>query len=106
MSNNPEEYLFESIEECCIRWYSWDKENCYASDPNYVDPTDTLYYPDWSQDICRNDGNAPAYIRAQSSFWMFGTYFHKMYYINFYKCAQLSPIHFFGLNHRESVRLL
>ena len=77
MTDNPEEYLFENIEECCSRWYSWDKENCYALDSSYVDPTDTLYYPDWSQEICTNDGNAPAYIRAKPSFWMFGMFICK-----------------------------
>jgi hypothetical protein len=71
MSNDPQQWLFDSIEDCCDKYYFWDMRSCLGSDPSYVDPTTVLYYPDWESGVCIRDGNAPDYIRNQHTFWMF-----------------------------------
>lgn len=75
MSNHSQQWLFDTIEDCCNRYYSYDLGTCLKSDPSYVDPTDSLYYPNWETDICVNDGEAPAYMRNQNTMWMFGKFF-------------------------------
>ena len=80
MTLNPTEWMYQSLQECCHRYYSWDEIGCVqknaeitGSSQSIPDPTAVLYYPEWlSSDVCVNDGLAPSYMKKQPVFWMRG----------------------------------
>ena len=88
MNQNPEGWLYTTLEACCTRYYSWDVIGCQqvhaeatlvsssGSVPAFLDPTSDLFYPAWGlSDTCVNDGNAPAYMKKQSDLWMYGKHY-------------------------------
>jgi hypothetical protein len=74
MNDNPSQWMYTNLADCCYRFFSWDVIKCLSSDPTYEDPTSNLYYADWrNSDTCINDGNAPEYMKRASSVWMHST---------------------------------
>jgi hypothetical protein len=75
MRSNPEGWLYDTPEECCQRYFGWAPTCVVASGGTaVVDPTASLYYPDWSEaNICVNDGNAPGYMKSSPKIWMYDT---------------------------------
>ncbi|KAL7470367.1 hypothetical protein ACHAXS_010591, partial [Conticribra weissflogii] len=77
MRLNPEGYyLFDKLEDCCSRHYSWDYNKCAGIDNAALGPDGKgLYYPDWEGDnkSCKNDGKQPDYMSNNPTTWMFET---------------------------------
>lgn len=75
MRLNPEGYyLFEYLEDCCARHYSWDYNTCAGIATTAVGPDgNALYYPDWEGEnkSCKNDGAQPTYMSNNVDAWMF-----------------------------------
>lgn len=72
MNQSPERWMYDNIGDCCSRYFGYDIIGCRASDPQFVDPTERLYYPDWEGlRKCVNDGQAPAYMKKVYTAWMF-----------------------------------
>mmetsp|Transcript_4289 Transcript_4289/g.9709 ORF Transcript_4289/g.9709 Transcript_4289/m.9709 type:complete len:891 (+) Transcript_4289:2-2674(+) len=95
MNNNPDAWLYTTLEACCDRYYSWATNECLklhyeatmvsssGAVPIIFDPTAELYYPDWlNTNTCVNDGNAPQYMKVNYETWMYVTLFDccKTYY--------------------------
>lgn len=82
MTNFPSQWMYQDIESCCQRYYSYDLIGCLSSEPSYVDPTENLFYPDWigKTNTCIRDGQAPAYMKKSHTLWMYSK-FGKAYYI-------------------------
>lgn len=71
MNQYPEMWMYDNIEDCCSRYFGYNIIGCRGSDPQFVDPTEKLYYPDWEGTRkCINDGQAPAYMKAAYTAWM------------------------------------
>jgi len=53
-------YLYATVEDCCQKHYGWKVNTCInsssASSGASSSPATMLYYPDWSADVCKNDG--------------------------------------------------
>lgn len=74
-------WLSDTLDACCQRHYGWDVQGCrqrnaeatlISGSQNLIDPTSDLFYPDWgNSNGCKNDGNAPPYIKKQSALWMY-----------------------------------
>jgi hypothetical protein len=86
MNSQPDLWLTSTLDACCDQYYAWNKIGCmseYAQanlisgssgSSSFVDPTTDLYYPDWGgTNTCINDGDAPAYMKKESDFWMYST---------------------------------
>ena len=62
MLNNHNMFMFNSKEECCENFYSWDYYACAGTTPVL---TNGEFYPDWSgstDHTCIADGKAPDYM--------------------------------------------
>ncbi|KAL7460889.1 hypothetical protein ACHAXS_001324 [Conticribra weissflogii] len=75
MRLNPEGfYLFDKLEDCCLRHYSWIYNECAGINNAALGPDgESLYYPDWEGDnkSCKNDGAQPQYMSNNPSTWMY-----------------------------------
>jgi hypothetical protein len=73
MTNFPSQWMYQDIESCCQRYYSYDLIGCLSSEPSYIDPTENLFYPDWigKTNTCIRDGQAPAYMKKSYTLWMY-----------------------------------
>ncbi|KAL7465342.1 hypothetical protein ACHAXS_005670 [Conticribra weissflogii] len=75
MRLNPEGfYLFDTLEDCCSRHFSWDYNNCAAINTASLGTNgEALYYPDWGgvNKSCKNDGRQPSYMSNDPSVWMY-----------------------------------
>ena len=87
MNLHPDQWMHDNIEDCCNRFFYWDLVSCLGSDPNYADPTTSLYYPDWiGSNKCINDGNAPGMCNIMYDATL------SCYYIIMTSFSQLLPI--------------
>lgn len=82
MNLNNGDWLYETLESCCERYYNWDDVGCRMRNaeatlvagtlPSAFDPTKDLYFPDWlGVDTCINDGTAPPYMKKEPDDWMY-----------------------------------
>lgn len=51
MDESPDDYLFDTREECCKTWFSF--ESCTDSSAE-IEPK---FYPDWGRDVCGQKSN-------------------------------------------------
>ena len=59
MINNYDYFFFNSLQECCEKFYPWDIYKCTGTSPTL---TNGQYYPDWSGDnsnTCLYNGETP-----------------------------------------------
>ena len=86
MNRNYQSWLYDNLDDCCKRYYSWDVVGCKQANAestlvtgfisSEADPTSGLFYPDWGRtDVCQSniDGSAPAYMKKQHTLWMYET---------------------------------
>jgi uncharacterized protein (DUF1501 family) len=82
MNRNPGEWLYETLESCCDRYYEWDVPGCKlrhaqatlisGTIEDVVDLTDDMYYPDWGRtDNCIKGETAPPYMKKKPDLWMY-----------------------------------
>ena len=69
MLQNKNDFLFNSLLECCERFYSWDLYGCQGKDPVL---TNGEYYPNWEVfgDYCTNEGEVPTYMLNNQKFYL------------------------------------
>lgn len=85
MNRNSNQWLRDSLDSCCKRYFSWNEQGCKSRNAELTlvsgdvqpafDVTNGLFYPDWgnTDDTCINDGDAPAYMKKQYKLWMYET---------------------------------
>ncbi|KAL7465658.1 hypothetical protein ACHAXS_005972 [Conticribra weissflogii] len=85
-------YLFDTLESCCSKHYSWNYNQCARIEGNAIGPNgEALYYPDWEGEnrSCKNDGRQPAYMSNYPEAWMFAdlaSCCEKCYHWNLDEC--------------------
>jgi len=68
MQYNPGDWLFNTRDGCCIRYYSWEYYACMGEDNAGA----IGYYPAWDgTESCVNDAEAPDYMGLNPSLWIF-----------------------------------
>ena len=65
--------ISDNLADCCMKYMSYNYYDCLASDPSYISPVASLFYPDWegSNTGCVADGNAPGYMVLNPSEYMY-----------------------------------
>ena len=73
MLSNHRFFMFNTREDCCKMFYSWNYYTCTGTTPSL---TNGGYYPKWTGSIasstCVNDGNQPSFMLDDQS-WYFST---------------------------------
>ena len=70
MTYNPSQWLYDSRDGCCSRYYSWDYAGCMG-----IDGTTAIgWYPAWEssdESKCLNDDKVPTYMRNNPTQWVY-----------------------------------
>jgi hypothetical protein len=76
MIENPGHYMFNTKADCCDEHYSWNHATCMGGTSSGSSSSATSgnkWYADWTSgdETCKNDGNAPDYMVANDSTWLY-----------------------------------
>jgi hypothetical protein len=81
MMNNPHQWLYDDIESCCKKYYSWDVDGCVVeSGGNAEKVTPAGFYPNWGypEDKCLNstaqigkENSLPDYMMNNPQQWLY-----------------------------------
>jgi hypothetical protein len=72
MTENPLNYLFQNLADCCAQHYSWDQSTCLGSAGTV---NSNKWYPDFVGTVgtCKTGGGQPKYMNTSPTIWLHAT---------------------------------
>jgi len=72
MTDNPLNYLFDKLSDCCDQHYSWDVATCLGTAGTM---NSGMWYPDFVNNVgfCANGGGQPNYMNNSPTIWLSAT---------------------------------